>query len=397
MSSMKTRLIDPQQKTADFDRKLIQFSLGLLLVLFFFGFCFYAEEAAVKVDFVTYWSSAKLLASHLNPYDSQRIAQMQAEYGSRPPVPFIMRNPPWVLPLIAPLGYLGIKSAYLCSLIFEILLSLISIHLLRRLYGIRKTPWIGYFFFALLICVLCGQSTIFVLFGCAVYLFAGRNRPLLGGSALALMTVKPHLVLFFWPILLVESWRKKDLRPLAVCGVLFLSAVAIAVSLDHHVFAHYLAAMQAQKIDTQLLPNFSSGMRMLLAPKLIWLQTIPILCGLVWAGSFYWNRRDRWSWPEYLPLLIAVSTLLSPYSWTYDQTMFLPLILQGSVRRSSTFSNSLAIAANAIPVVAICSGLSQKSPFYLFVTVAWLVWWISLRYASPANIQQGSLAPHAPN
>src|SRR4051812_36985488 len=75
----------------------------------FFGFCLlliitaYAFTRPLE-DFVEYWTAGHFLVAHGNPYSLGEVFRFQKELGWQEPIPLIALNPPWVLPLLVPLG-----------------------------------------------------------------------------------------------------------------------------------------------------------------------------------------------------------------------------------------------------------------------------------------------------
>jgi hypothetical protein len=371
---------------AEFDRRLRNTSLILFAVALVSIIGLSARTSAQNHDFVTYWASARLLAAHTNPYDARAVWAIERAYGNQEPAPFLMRNPPWILPLIAPLGYLSLKAAVTLWWAVETLLAVLSMRMLQEFAGRWTESLATLFFFPLALCLLCGQTTIFVLFGCALFLqYCDANRPVLAGTGIALMALKPHLVLFFWPIACIEVLRNRHFKPLAIAATILSCCIAASLFFDIHVFQHYFRAMQAERIQSQFLANFSCWFRMLIAPWALWLQTIPMLSGLTWSIFFYCKQRDRWNWRHTLPLIVAVSTFLSPYSWIYDYTMLIPLILQmRRLQQSSVLLNALAVLANGVPFMFLFFDSLTLTPYSVALPLVWASW-LSLKAMHCSN------------
>lgn len=362
---------------AEFDRKLRNASLILFAVAFTIVIALSARASAQNHDFVTYWASARSLAAHTNPYDAHVIWAIEKANGNQRSAPFLMRNPPWLLPLIAPLGYFSLKAAVTLWWALESLLAALSLWMLQGFAGGPTKSLAILFFLPLALCLLCGQTTIFVLFGGALFLkYFDANRPALAGTGIALMAIKPHLVLFFWPIACIEALRTRNYKPLAIATTILSCCIAASLLFDIHVFQHYFQAMRAEQVQSQFLPNISCWFRMLIAPRALWLQTIPTLAGLTWSLFFYWDRRDRWNWWHTLPLIIAVSTVLSPYSWIYDYTMLITLILQmRNAQQNSVLLNALAALANGVPfILLLLDSLTLTSPYCVTLPLVWALW-----------------------
>src|SRR6476620_10609525 len=55
-------------------------------------------------DFVEYWTAARLLVAHTNPYSIAEVSRMEHSLGFEQTMPLMLLSPPWALVLIAPLG-----------------------------------------------------------------------------------------------------------------------------------------------------------------------------------------------------------------------------------------------------------------------------------------------------
>ena len=94
-------------------------------------------------DFVAYWSAGRLLAHGQNPYDGDAVLQIQRGFDIHRSSPLIMRNPPWALPLAAPLGFLQLPTAQLLCLFMAMAAVLVSVQILWRLYLGSSPPWLA--------------------------------------------------------------------------------------------------------------------------------------------------------------------------------------------------------------------------------------------------------------
>src|SRR5579862_1841642 len=247
-----------------------------VVLAFLAGFAYFAFRDYTRHDFVCYWSSAQLLATGNNPYDPGAIRRIERALGfsEKGPV-FIMRNPPWILPLIAPLAYFPLHVAVLLWAALLLAFAATSCWMLTR--NRPETRDLLVYFAPLLICLWNGQTTIILLFAVAFFLCFWRKRPFASGLLLSITVIKPHLLLLFWPVLALDCLRRRDWRLPA--GALAGTSVLTAISflLDPHAWTQYRLAMDQQGIGTQFLPNVSAELRFLLFPHLPWVQLIPSL------------------------------------------------------------------------------------------------------------------------
>ena len=137
-------------------------------------------------DYIVYWATAQQLVHHVNPYDANAITRLERSAGL--PLSYkigFMRNPPWDLPLIYPLGFLSPRAGWL--LWFSLLLACIavSVLLLWILYGRPKNSryLLGLSFAPALVSVISGQTSLLALPGLALFLLLHRTQPFLGWNA----------------------------------------------------------------------------------------------------------------------------------------------------------------------------------------------------------------------
>ncbi|MGH9586708.1 MAG: glycosyltransferase 87 family protein, partial [Acidobacteriaceae bacterium] len=194
------------------------------------------------MDLIEYWSSAKLLLHHINPYSPSGVFALEKAEGFLPSSPLVMLNPPWALFLILPLGFGGAHTALFLWTIaaFGCVLAFI-----RLLEVPEKNAPLALFFAPVLASICSGQSSPFLLLGFALFLRFHRSRPFWAGASLLLMAIKPHLFLVFWAVLLAESIYRRRFRIIAGAAAALAVTSAFATALDPHVWTHYIFMMRA--------------------------------------------------------------------------------------------------------------------------------------------------------
>jgi len=332
---------------------------------------------AANRDFICYWSSARLLRAHANPYATQAILGLENAAGGAYHEPFIMRNPPWALFLIAPLGLFSAPVAGFLWLVALIGAALVSVRLLRGETG--KPPLVVYLFAPILGCAMAGQTSIFLLLGIALFFHFHERQPFWAGVALVLPAMKPHLFLLLWPVLLVHSWRTKEFRALAGLAAGLGAAMGVALLFDPHVWTHYMAAMRAEHIEGQYLPNIPCSLRALVPGRPAWVQGVPALLGLLLSARFYWRRRNQWNWRREGAQLLAISAAVSPYSWPFDQLLYLPAIVDMCAARLTRGMVPALAVLNGIGLLLLLTMMPLSSPAYALTGAACLVWFLGAR------------------
>ena len=283
-------------------------------------------------DFVMFWATGQQLAHHTNPYNEDALARTERSVGFPAAAKALfMRNPPWSLPLVYPLGFLGYRAAsILCTLL--LLASLVgSVHMLWVMHGRPRNlrSMLGYTFGPALFCLINGQISLFALLGLVLFLRLHRTRPFLAGVSLWLCMLKPHLFVAFGVVLLVWIFVSRSYRILAGAVSAIAATSAITFLLDPMAWAQYSEMVRAHQMQRDYMPCLSFYLRHWLSPQTLWVQYLPIALACVWALTYYWLRRDQWDWMKYGSPLMLVSILAAPYVWLYDHVVVIPALLRG--------------------------------------------------------------------
>jgi hypothetical protein len=331
-------------------------------------------------DYVVFWATGHQLIHHANPYDPaamdrlERSAGLAAGYGT-----LYMRNPPWALPLVLPLGLMNEQIGALFWSLILLACLMFAGRLMRTIQDNPQTRihWIAYSFAPSLICLFMGQTTLFALFGLVLFLRFHRTRPFSAGLALWLCSLKPHLFLPFCLVLLAWIFVSKKYKILAGTAVALAVSCALAWLLDPHAWSDYSAMMHAQAVETEFIPCVSVVMRLWFVPDAVWLQYLPIGLASLWSLVHYWRRRNTWNWLRDGGILILVSLVAAPYCWPYDQTIAMPALLQRAYDTRSRFMLAILALAGIPIMAALMANIKITTSFYLFIAPAWLAWYLA--------------------
>ncbi len=283
-----------------------------------------------------------------------------------------MRNPPWILPFIAPLALFSLPVAASGWIACAIVAALLSIHLLN--YRNVRLPLAALLFAPVVGCAMAGQVSAFILLGTALIFRLVERKPFFAGLCVLLLALKPHLFLLVWPVLLVDCIRRGRRRFLAAAfsGLAFASIFSLTT--DPSIWADYLRAIRAEHIENQYLPNLPCMLRAILPSHPYWIQVAPAVLGLAWSIRYYHRHRNSWNWLDHGSLLLCVSVLVSPYSWPFDQVLVLPAVLQGCSAQLSKRALALLFLLNGILAVQFLSAAPLNSAAYAWTGFAWMVW-----------------------
>ena len=339
-----------------------------------------SDKATSTRDYVVFWATGHQLIHQGNPYDPtamerlERSAGLPAGYGV-----LYMRNPPWALPLVFPLGFMNEQMGALFWSLLLLACLIIAGRLIREIQGnpTNRIHWIAYSFAPALICLFMGQTTLLALLGLVLFLRFHRDYPFGAGLALWLCSLKPHLFLPFSIVLLAWILVSRTYKVFAGVAAALIASSTLTGLLDPLAWSEYLTMMHSPAIEKEFIPCLSVVMRLWLLPEAVWLQYLPIALACVWALIYYWQRRKTWSWWSDGGILILVSLVAAPYCWPYDQTIAIPALLQRAYATRSRLMLAILALAGFPIMAALMASVKITTSFYLFIAPAWLAWYLA--------------------
>jgi hypothetical protein len=345
-------------------------------------------------DFVPFWTGGKLNLHGQNPFDPQKIEQLQIEAGGQASGTYtisIILNPPWTIALVMPFGLLNYQTSRLAWLIVSILLVLLSSQMLWMIYsgnaGKRWLALLAGFIFAPTISVLeVGQITPFVLLGITgfIYFSITRRHDWLAGFFLAIATIKPQVAYLFWIALLFWVIQQRRWLLLLSTSITIGCLTLIALVFNPHIIQQYLVALQSYPMLEWASPTFGAYLRFFwLGTDKIWLQFLPPLLGIAWVVYIWYKNHKSWNWMSELPLLLLVSQITAWYTWTYDQVILIPAIVHATTlvlndwKRWSVFI--LGILYLSINLLDLVLHMQLSDFWFIWLAPALLIWYLIAR------------------
>lgn len=272
-------------------------------------------------DFVEYWAAGKLFAERANPYSGTMILAIEKSRGFSPADPLIMLNPPWIMPLVAPLGFLPAIPALVlwivaCAGCIAAAVALLQLPANNRGLAFLFAPVLGSF--------MMEQSSPFLLLGLALFLRLERTRPFLAGASLALMAIKPHLFLVFWVALAGDCLYRRRWTVAAGFAASLATVSGLVTLVVPSIWRNYLEVVRSSTLEKNAYPTLPSLLRATIDVQLVWIALVPSFLAVLWGAAYFWKRRKVWNWRiQGMPVLL-VTVLTSPYSWISDQVVLLP-------------------------------------------------------------------------
>jgi hypothetical protein len=358
----------------------------------------HAPAALPLHDFVEYWAAGRLVVQGENPYDPERMHQLERQAG-RSDDGILMWNPPWVLPLVAPLGLLDVRTAHLLWMLFHLGVIAFCADVLWRLYGGNPSARIvallvAFTFLPSWFALLAGQISPLLLLGAVGFLALLRRGNEFGaGAATVLLAVKPHLAYLFWIALLLwaafpaacgfaleapsaklqAAVGRRRLRVLLGGAMTGLVLTGIAMALDPGVLQQYWHTFTHQPPEQYRSPTLGTFLRLALGDGAFRWQFLPMLPGLAWLG-FHWRRhRKAWDWNEQLPLLLLVGMLTAAYgAWPFDLVVLLLPVVDLAARLSRQSRPARWLAASAIHLAVNGLALVQVAHEVEYLAFVWM-------------------------
>jgi Glycosyltransferase family 87 len=356
--------------------------LGLLI--------FTATSHLAAKDYIEYWASGRLLIHHIDPYSPGDVFMLEKSQGYSRTGPIVMPNPPWSLFLVAPLGFGGVLTG---AFLWTLAAIGCIVGFIRLLNVPSKYSIFAFFFAPALACICSGQSSPFLLLGFCLFLRFHQSRPFLAGASLLLMTIKPHLFLIFWVVLLVDCLRRRRYSLLAGGATALVAGTLFTMCFDTHIWQHYFAMLRASVLKHEFFPTISMLFRASIDVNAFWLLFIPSALAILWGLWYYARWRHQWNWRTHGMLLMLVTIVASPYSFFTDEIVLLPAIAFAfSLTERRKYSTAFLIAVNSIALILVLVVHVQlSSRAYMWTPLAWLVWFLYATYKPSSHSQHSQI------
>lgn len=346
-----------------------------------------------KGDFTGYWSASYLLSQGENFANVQRLDQVQRELaGWSEEFTMITWNPPWLLSLLLPFSILSFPRASWLWLLTNIILifasSLLAWLTFSQRQQTRQRFWIlipfTFLFFPTLSAVLLGQVNILVFFGLSLFLYLEERTHLFrGGAALALTTIKPHLVYVTLPLLLLRALYRRNWRLIGGLALPLVILTLIVFVLRPTFLGEYFQTTNEGNLLGWQTPTIGGILGATFGwhwAKLMGLLILPLM--ILW----WWRYGEQLKTAPLVQITLIISVMTAPFGWTYDQIVLLIPLLQIVVwvidgRYSPLERTALLITLIILDVVIFYQRLSIQSevemfwvPIVIGLLYSWAYW-----------------------
>ena len=310
----------------------------ILVILLLIGLLVLVREADhLRInDFVEYWSAARITMNGGNPYSPDELLSMENQGGWNLPQPVMMYSPPWILPLLIPFGIINRSISQLLWMLYQIGVLLFCANYIWQMYGGNKkqswVAWIFTFTFAPVVGAVLfqGQISPLILLGLVCFfLFLDKPKQIwLAGATFVLISIKPQVSYLFIMALLIWLIYTKRWSFLVYSLIVIVLLSIIVIAFNPNIFFEYFEFIFNNAPTAWATPTIGTFLRILFFPTGFQLQFLAPLIGLIWL-SFYWRQHhNNWNWKNQIPLIMFVSSITSPYIWTFDMVILLFPLLQ---------------------------------------------------------------------
>ena len=331
-------------------------------------------------DFLSYWAAAKQLVHHANPYDVDSVLRLQLSEGlPHDTAAVLMRNPPVILPLVYPLGYLGAAAASRVWLLVLAICFAGAVAVLGRVYGLDRRLWLALAFEPALHCLNAEQIGLILALSLSLFLYLQVRRPFLAGVCLSLLALKPHL--FFPGAVVLVAWAIWERRARLIAGVAAGTALLCIAAwfIDPSGWHEYRALLHGVAVGNEWIPCVSILLRSHLPGAPVWAQYIPSALASAGALLLYMKNRASWEWAERAPMLIALGLVTAPYTWFTDQAALIPLAVYALSRPARSVFTFAVL--NAVLMLLPLASVNLHSVWLAWSSVAFFAWTIVDRWS----------------
>ena len=306
--------------------------IGFLL-LFFVATSFIKLPRRIgQIDFRAYWSASYLLSHSENFGDDDLLRQVQREQtGFDREYAMKTWNLPWILVWFLPYALLSFEQAarlwFFTNLVVLQASMIGSWHVVTAVAPSQnKWGWIlplltAILFPSTLVALLFGQVNIMVLGGIVGFLyFYQRSQDISAGVALALTTLKPHLVYLALPIILLHLFLERRWRVLAAVTITVLGSTAVLFLLRPTFLSEYLSSTSGGDLfrwETATLTTYLSLHFNQLWLRLIGIPLVPL------ALFIWWRKRTQVIFHLTVQVAVLISIITTPFGWSYDFVLLL--------------------------------------------------------------------------
>lgn len=292
-----------------------------------------------KVDFIAYWSAAKVFMDKESPYDRAALFEVQkaSEFSFETVQPFL--NPPWVLFLLSPFSLISFEFASLIWVFISSLIFCLSGVLFWRANEVDRkfVPLVIFFsllFYPVIETLFWGQFGAFICLGVSGFYYSYlRNNTFFMAISLCLLTIKPNVS--FLLLLVIAFWifKEKKIKILFSSASFFVLILLYVFFWRQEVFLEwwssipYIFSLKISSASASVFGIYRALSYDGLSLPATWpLEIAPVL-GVLVAFLFLYKNKFEVLWERDLPIILIINFIFCPFVWVHDfaPLLFVPL------------------------------------------------------------------------
>lgn len=338
-------------------------------------------------DLKSYWAATNLLAVGANPYRIQSLQAWWLASGNEGDISYVW-NPPWTFLIFVPLAKLSLGTAAKYFLIFNILLVIPITILWCETLSYRSRSRTACLAAAFLFPPVWevwefGQISAVLLFAFIIsFACWWSRRDFIAGCLAAILVAKCHLLLVFSivPLWITIKERRFKFPIGGFCGLVMLSVLSELIfpgsmftwlreQPNPIAFKSVTLVTAVREIEFALNGVFPDW------PVIV----IPVL-GMLGLGSVLYFRRQE-PLIDIIPFALALSLVVAPYGWMFDQVFLLPTFIDSvyralNLKGSKRSSVILLILLGALCVIRAGARLyiQKQESYFWFAPAVMAVW-----------------------
>lgn len=332
-------------------------------MLWQFGFLDIWRSNILGGDFSQYWAGARVYVTGGDPYDPStwpgRVQQLGGQDSTTP----VFLYPPWVLFVLAPLGFVDLPVAASIWIGSTLIFAAVGLFLLLDL-RVRDLPLAHTLVaFALagsqpgIVNFYSGQWSFFLIGALSFSaLWAAQGRQSLAALFGSAMLIKPQLFLVAAPMLLRIAVARGR-RRLALGLVALGAAAALASAVVFPRWWEPWSSVPTERLGNIRAASLPNALRDVFGDAGL-VTAVAALLVLV-ALAFAFSPRSDAAWPVW----IGVSLNVAPYVFVYDQVILLvPLALAAGIIGRDRPGRSLLVTAAGVATLVVGGTLLHAFP-----------------------------------
>ena len=287
-----------------------------------------------KLDLIRYWAATHLFVTGGDAYDSQALRTLEMAVSPDAFSEMIKEgddveawNPPWMLALLSPLGWIPFETAVHIWVFFNTTIIGLSVWMIWEMLGggqdekgftilLAATYW----FSSTLLLIQIGQISSLLLLALVLFVyFVQRKLYVWAGVVLIPLTFKPHIA--FLVLLTIGIWVLAKRRWGLILGSLAVAfaSLVLASLISPNWINDYMRVLSNLPIKTHSTSTIGSLVEMLTGVP--WFKYIGVL---LLPSAFYFARKvETWGWITTLNFILLLTLPFSFYGYSFDQVVFL--------------------------------------------------------------------------